>query len=150
MTSASRGRARGGLEVLSAGSVPPNPGEFVRSRGVGHVLAELKEIFDYVIVDAAPLLGVGDSLTLIPRLDALIVVARLELLRRPVLEELHRVLEGSPAKPIGIVVTAAEREGGDGYGYGYGYGYSYGYSTAPSANGHAPAPLTRHSAEERL
>jgi succinoglycan biosynthesis transport protein ExoP len=136
----------GELEVLSTGPIPPNPGEFVRSRGVGRALEQLREAFDFVIVDAAPLLGVGDSLALIPRMDALIVVARLELLRRPVLDELHRVLDGSPAKPLGIVITAAEREGGDGYGYGYGYDYA----GAPSSNGHgAQAMVTTDSRGER-
>jgi Mrp family chromosome partitioning ATPase len=108
---------------------------------VGRVLSQLKEIFDVVIVDSAPLLGVGDSLALIPRMDAVIVVTRLELLRRPVLDELHRVLEGSPAKPLGFVVTAAEREGGEAYGYGYGYGHvAHGSAYAPSTNGRAVVP----------
>jgi len=139
----SSGSEPGELEVMCCGVIPPNPGEFVRSRDVGRVLAQLKEIFDVVIVDSAPLLGVGDSLALIPRMDAAIVVTRLELLRRPVLDELHRVLEGSPAKPLGFVVTAAEREGGEAYGYGYGYGYghaAHGSAYAPSTNGRAAVP----------
>jgi len=139
--------SQGELEVMCCGAIPPNPGEFVRSRDVGRVLSHLKEIFDVVIVDAAPLLGVGDSLALIPQMDALIVVTRLELLRRPVLDELHRVLDGSPAKPLGIVVTAAEREGGEGYGYGYGYGYghdAYGSSYKQSTNGR-PVPSSIHA-----
>jgi succinoglycan biosynthesis transport protein ExoP len=142
-----RWQAQGELEVMCCGAIPPNPGEFVRSRDVGRVLSQLKEIFDVVIVDAAPLLGVGDSLALIPQMDAVIVVTRLELLRRPVLDELHRVLEGSPAKPLGIVVTAAEREGGEGYGYGYGYGYghdAYGSSYKQSTNGR-PVPSSIHA-----
>jgi len=114
------------LEVLCSGRMPPNPGEFIRSRGVGRLIAHLSEVFDTVIVDAAPLLGLGDSLALIPRVDAIVLVARLELLRRPTLDELHRVLDGSGATALGIVVTAAHREGdSEAYGYGsYGYGYS--------------------------
>jgi succinoglycan biosynthesis transport protein ExoP len=112
------------LEVLCAGRMPPNPGDFIRSRGVGKLIAHLSEVFT-VIIDAAPLLGLGDSLSLIPRVDAVVLVARLELLRRPTLNELHRVLDGSGAAPLGIVVTAAQREG-DGEAYAYGYGYGYG------------------------
>jgi polysaccharide biosynthesis transport protein len=119
------------LEVLCSGRMPPNPGEFIRSRGVGRLIAHLSEVFDTVIVDAAPLLGLGDSLALIPRVDAIVLVARLELLRRPTLDELHRVLDGSGASALGIVVTAAHREG-DSEAYGYG-SYSYGYSKAARA-----------------
>jgi capsular exopolysaccharide synthesis family protein len=139
----SSGSEPGELEVMCCGVIPPNPGEFVRSRDVRQVLAQLKEIFDVVIVDSAPLLGIGDSLALIPRMDALIVVTRLELLSRPVLDELHRVLEGSPAKPLGFVVTAADREGGEAYGYGYGYGHAaHGSAHASSTNGRAVVPST--------
>jgi Mrp family chromosome partitioning ATPase/capsular polysaccharide biosynthesis protein len=116
------------LHVLCAGAVPPNPGEFIRSRGVGRLIEHLAENYDSVIIDAAPLLGLGDSLVLIPRVDAVLLVARLELLRRPVLDELHRVLENTSATALGIIVTASEREHhAAGYGYAYGaYGYGYG------------------------
>jgi capsular exopolysaccharide synthesis family protein len=136
----------GELKLLCSGRIPPNPGEFIRSRGVGKLLSRLSEDFDVVLVDAAPLLGLGDSLVLIPQVDAVLVVARLELLRTPTLNELHRVLESSNANAVGIVVTAAERES-DAYGYGYGYRYgayryAYGQNGAAAANGHPqPQPL---------
>jgi Mrp family chromosome partitioning ATPase len=116
------------LHVLCAGAIPPNPGEFIRSRGVGRLIEHLSENYDNVVIDAAPLLGLGDSLVLIPRVDAVLLVARLELLRRPMLDELHRVLENTSATALGIIVTAAEREH-SAYGYGYRYSdYAYGYS----------------------
>lgn len=112
------------LSVLCSGRVPPNPGEFIRSKGVGRLISHLSEQFDTVVIDSAPLLGLGDSLALIPRVDAVVLVTRLELLRRPTVDELHRVLNGSGAQALGIVVTAADRDGeGSAYGYGYGYGY---------------------------
>ena len=125
------------LAVLCSGPLPPNPGEFIRTRGVGRLISTLSELFDTVIIDAAPLLGLGDSLALIPRVDAVVLVARLELLRRPTLHELHRVLEGSGANALGIVITAAQRESGYGYGYGSGYGYggNNGRVGAGAANG---------------
>jgi polysaccharide biosynthesis transport protein len=121
------------LEVLTSGRIPPNPGEFIRSRGVGRLIAHLSEIFDTVVIDAAPLLGLGDSLALIPRVDAVLLVARLELLRRPMVDELRRVLGSSGASALGIVVTDADREGGvESYGYGQA---QYGQ---PSKNGNSP------------
>jgi capsular exopolysaccharide synthesis family protein len=143
--------AAGELKVLFSGRMPPNPGEFIRSRGVGRLIDHLSEVFDIVLIDAAPLLGLGDSLVLIPRVDAIVLVTRLELLRTPTLNELHRVLEGTSADALGIVVTAAERESdGDGYGYGSGYGYyGYGYGTngdGPSSNGRS-RPAARPAAE---
>ena len=110
------------LQVLCSGRIPPNPGEFIRSRGVGRLILHLSEVFDTVVIDSAPLLGLGDSLALIPRVDAVVLVTRLELLRRPTVDELHRVLSSSGATALGIVVTAAQQDESEGYGYGYGYG----------------------------
>jgi receptor protein-tyrosine kinase len=111
------------LQVLCSGRIPPNPGEFIRSRGVGRLVQHLSEVFDTVVIDSAPLLGLGDSLALIPRVDAVVLVARLELLRRPTVDELHRVLTSSGAATLGLVVTAAQQDDSESYGYGYGYGY---------------------------
>jgi receptor protein-tyrosine kinase len=119
------------LQVLCSGRIPPNPGEFIRSRGVGRLILHLSEIFDAVVIDSAPLLGLGDSLALIARVDAVVLVTRLELLRRGTVEELHRVLSSSGATTLGIVVTAAQQDEREAYGYGSGYGYS-GTGTVPT------------------
>jgi non-specific protein-tyrosine kinase len=121
------------LDLLCSGAIPPNPGEFIRSQGVGRLIDHLRETYDTVIIDAAPLLGLGDSLVLIPRVDAVLLIARLELLRRPLLDELRRVLENTKATPLGVIVTAADRAQ---HHYGYGYGYTaYGYGHDDRRNG---------------
>jgi hypothetical protein len=60
--------------------------------------------------------------------DALIVVTRLSLIRRPSIAELRRVLDSCPASKLGFILTAADLE--EGYGYGT-YAYSYYGSAAP-------------------
>lgn len=116
----------GELQVLVAGPLPPNAGEFVGSAVVGEILEELRERFDTVLIDAPPLLHVGDAMTLGARADALILVTRLNLVRRPMLSELRRILDSTPAKGLGFVITGAEAE--DGYSYGASYDYGYGTS----------------------
>lgn len=56
-------------------------------------------------------------MTLSSKVEAIVLVARIDRLRRPILREMQRVLQGSPAKPLGIVITAAEQD--EGYGYAY-------------------------------
>jgi len=119
----------GDLRVLVAGPLPPNAGEFVGSAVVGEILDELRERFDTVLIDAPPLLHVGDAMTLGARADGLILVTRLNLVRRPMLSELRRILDSTPAKGLGFVITGAEAE--DGYSYGASYDYGYG-SSAPA------------------
>jgi polysaccharide biosynthesis transport protein len=116
------------LQVLPAGPVPPDAGEFVGTNALGEILEQLREDVDLVLIDAPPLLHVGDAMTLSARVDALIVVTRLNVLRRPMLAEVRRVLHASPAARLGFVLTGAQRE--DAYGYG---GYSAYYGSRSSA-----------------
>ncbi len=81
----------------------------------------MREKFDTVLIDAPPLLHVGDAMTLGARADALILVTRLNLVRRPMLNELRRILDSTPAKGLGFVITGAEAE--DSYRYGSAYYY---------------------------
>jgi polysaccharide biosynthesis transport protein len=114
-------RVEGVLEVLPAGPIPPNVDEFLGSRVVADILGQMRSRVDVVIIDSTPLLVVGDAMTLTGSVDGLLVVARLNLVRRPMLRELHRVLEASPAQKLGFVITGA---GSDEDYYGYG-GYAY-------------------------
>ena len=107
------------LRVLLAGTLPPNPGEFIDSVAVERVLADLSARADIVLIDSAPMLGIGDALTLASKVDALILVTRLNVLRRPMLRELERALAHCQAKPLGLVVT--DTTAADTYGYAYGY-----------------------------
>jgi Mrp family chromosome partitioning ATPase len=116
-----RRRAIGALDVLPSGPIPPDPGEFVGTARLAEILEHIRSHADVVLVDAPPLLSVGDGLTLSAKVDAILVVTRMDAMRRPILGELHRLLETTPAHKLGFVVTGAEAE--EGYGYGYGYGY---------------------------
>jgi Mrp family chromosome partitioning ATPase len=115
--------ATGTLRVLPSGVKPPDPGEFIGTNALSEVLVALQNGTDLVLIDAPPLLHVGDAMTLSGKIDAMIVVTRLNVVRRPMLRELRRLLAASPATKLGFVLTGAEREEG-GYGYG-GYGRYY-------------------------
>lgn len=128
---------RGQLAVLGAGPIPPDPGEFVSSAALESVLAQLRRVADIVLVDAPPLLHVGDALVLSAKVDAILLATRMERVRRPMLAEVRRMLEASPARVLGFVVTGADSEEGYGYGYGYGYG---GYSSRPNERAESTAP----------
>ena len=117
----------GWLELLPTGPLPPDPGEFVNTHAVTDLLRELRERADIVVIDTPPLLSVGDGMVISAHVDALIVVTRLSLIRRPMIAELRRVLDSCPASKLGFILTAADLE--EGYGYGtYAYSYSYGYA----------------------
>jgi polysaccharide biosynthesis transport protein len=131
----SRASIEGLLEVLPSGPTPPDTGEFVGTRAVAGIVEALRQRADIVVIDAPPLLHVGDAMVLSAQLDALLIVTRVKLLRRATLRELHRVLNTMPVHKLGFVLAGAEKE--DGYGYGYGYGS--GYTARPSVESEAEA-----------
>ena len=106
----------GELEVLPAGPTPIDTGEFVGTQAVTGLVRSLASRADIVILDAPPLLPVGDARTLSPLADALIVVTNLNLVRRPMLEELQRVLASLPTRVIGYVATGVSADQHDAYG----------------------------------
>jgi tyrosine-protein kinase len=126
--------ARGGsLDVLTSGPLPPNVGEFVGSEKLAEILRDLRSRFETVIIDTPPTLQVGDASAMSSMVDAVVVIARMNIVRRAMLRELRRQLDAWPAHKLGFVVAdAQEEEEGYGYGYAYGYGYGYGYAERPA------------------
>jgi tyrosine-protein kinase len=115
---------RGLLQVLPSGLIPPNPGEFVSTDALADILTALGEKAELVLIDAPPVLHVGDALTLSTKVDGMIVVTRMNVVRRHMLDELSRLLDQTPAQKLGFVLTAAQEEARYGYGYGDAY-HSY-------------------------
>ena len=70
-----------------------------------------------MIIDSPPLLVVGDAMALTSAVDGVLVVTRAKIVKRPVLKELRRVLDASPAQKLGFVLTGATAEDGGYYGY---------------------------------
>ncbi|MDX6510897.1 MAG: tyrosine-protein kinase [Gaiellaceae bacterium] len=128
-----RADALGVLEVLPAGRVPPNPGDFIESRRLTELIEGLRAHGDIVLIDAPPLLNLNDALALSAKVDALLLVRGMHILRRSTLNELRRVLDASPAAKLGIVSIGLDAEEVAGYGYGYGERYLTDAATAVSA-----------------
>jgi Mrp family chromosome partitioning ATPase/capsular polysaccharide biosynthesis protein len=134
----------GVLKVLTSGRIPPNPGEVVKARRLTATLEQLTRSFDFVLIDTPPLLSVGDAMALSAHVDAMITVARLRMVKRPVLGELARTLETCATIKLGVVVTGAEAEPG----YGYGRGYEYHRSTKEEEDWMTLPPATSSSSFE--
>ena len=107
----------GVLDVLVSGPLPPDPGEFAASYRLAEILAQLRNMYDTVIVDTPPLLWVSDALTLSSQADAMILIARMKSLRRPMIRELRRILDLAPARKLGYVLTGPVSNDRSAYSY---------------------------------
>lgn len=108
----------GSLLVLTSGPLPPDPGEVAASRRLASALKEVASLnADYVLVDAPPILSVGDAGPLSSSVDGLLLVANLEKIRRATLLDGRELLDALPCRKVGVVVVGERVDHQDYYRY---------------------------------
>jgi capsular exopolysaccharide synthesis family protein len=114
--------------VLPAGPIPPNPGEMFLDSKVVQLLEKLKEKFEVIVIDLAPVSFISDILQITDKLDSIIFVVRDNYTNRHWLKQAVDEIKAYKLKGVGIVINAVKiKKGYGGYGYGYGYGDMYGH-----------------------
>jgi Mrp family chromosome partitioning ATPase/capsular polysaccharide biosynthesis protein len=117
----------GTITVVTSGPEPPNPPVLLASDPVRAIIGELRERYDLVLLDTAPLLVISDAIPLIEMADGVLVVTRFGRTTRDAARRLMQVLNRVPdANVLGVVANeVAGRDVGSGtYSY-YGYGYRH-------------------------
>jgi Mrp family chromosome partitioning ATPase len=102
--------ATGNLFVLACGTPPSNPAELSSSPEMRDLIDDLVALADIVVIDSSPLLAVPDALSLLPAVESVVLVARLNHTRRDHLARSLRVLREANARTFGVVVTGAQRD----------------------------------------
>ncbi len=113
--------------VLPSGPLPPNPAELLASERMTRVIEELIAMSDCLLIDTPPLLAVSDALVLAPRVDGVILAARLDETTREEAREVRDILDRAGIRVIGAVASGTRRSSA--YYHKRGYGYGYGYDT---------------------
>lgn len=114
------------IHVITAGTVPPNPSELLE-KGIPDLLEQLKERFDYVILDAPPVSLVTDAAILGRIADGAILVVRSRYAPRETVKLAKQKLTSVGVKIFGVVLTRfEEKKVHRNTGYAYSYQYSYG------------------------
>ena len=109
------------LYVLTSGTIPPMPAELLASERFARLMERLREQFDYVLIDAPPVLLVTDPLLLALSVDGIVLVVRAGATTKAVMQRLRTALQKPNVRALGYVLNGL-RDDSEGYGYGYGYG----------------------------
>ncbi len=111
------------LDFIATGILPPNPSELLLRPAFGAMLAELSPHYDVVLIDAAPLLAVSDSLVIGAHAGAIFLTARAGVTRPGEIAEAMKRLARAGLAAKGVVFNdVSQRPGRYGYGNRYGYG----------------------------
>jgi exopolysaccharide transport family protein len=113
------------LDVLPAGTPPPNPAELLASTNMRDVLEQLREHYDHIVVDTPPTLSVTDAVVLSPRADAIVLVIRSGQTTKQALRRSRDILAQVNAKVSGVLLNAVDLSSPDYYYY---YEYQGKYS----------------------
>lgn len=114
------------IDVIYSGKIPPNPAELLMSDRVGELFDKVADMYDYVIVDTAPLMVVSDTLLISPYADHIIYVTRAGVTEKKAVEFPLQLREEGKIKNVSFVVNDVSL---DNLGYGGKYGYGYGKTT---------------------
>lgn len=113
------------LDVLLSGNIPPTPAELLSNGRFEDLLHNLKNEYDYVVVDTAPTILVTDTLLIAPFADATIYVLRSGLSEKKLLAFSEELISSNKLVNASYMINGLTRN--KLYGYSYNYGYNYGY-----------------------
>lgn len=111
------------IDVIYSGKIPPNPAELLMSSKIEDLLAEVSEMYDYVIVDTAPMMVVSDTLLIAPFANHIIYVTRAGVTDETAVKFPLNLRDEGKLKGVSFVVNDVTLDE-LGYGGKYGYGYS--------------------------
>jgi capsular exopolysaccharide synthesis family protein len=121
------------LFIMPAGTPPPNPAELLASSNMRDLIAELRGMYDHIVIDTPPTLSVTDAVVLSPRADATILVIRSGQTTKQALRRARDILMQVNAHVAGVLLNAVDLTSPD-YYYYYEYQGKYGqyYHEDPS------------------
>jgi tyrosine-protein kinase Etk/Wzc len=124
------------LFVIPCGPVPPNPAEMLLNEKVDQLFKELRNQFDCIIIDTAPVGLVSDAITLGRYADGAIYIVRHNYTLKKQVQLIDDIYRNSKLPNLSIIINDINSSGGYGGYYGYGsYGYGYGYGYGVNGNG---------------
>jgi exopolysaccharide transport family protein len=129
------------LFIMPAGTPPPNPAELLASVNMRDLIAELRELYDHIVIDTPPTLSVTDAVVLSPRADATILVIRSGQTTKQALRRARDILMQVNAHVAGVLLNAVDLTSPD-YYYYYEYQgkYSHYYQEEPPDSGKEAEP----------
>lgn len=119
------------VALYPVGPIPPNPAELLYSEQLDKMIKELKEKYDYVLIDCPPVEVVADAKIINRLVDVTLFVIRAGLMERGLLKEVQKFYDNKRYYNMALILNGTpdpskskfNRANRFGYGYGYGYGY---------------------------
>lgn len=107
------------VHIITAGQKTPNPAEMVSSKAMEDLIAALKDVYDYVIIDTPPVRNINDGVVLSAKVDGTILVVRAGVTKSVDIVKGYKELEKVKSNVVGTVLNAVENKKDSYYYYYY-------------------------------
>lgn len=107
------------FHFLSRGGTARHPGDLFLSAAFDHIVAELRQRYDYVLIDCSPVFAADDSATLAPKVDGTLFVVRSRFSQARMVKEALELLFQRQAKVLGLVLNRSDASAKSYYSYKY-------------------------------
>ncbi len=118
----------GNLDILTAGTIPPNPSELLASKKMEELLEKLKKEYDIILIDCSPINVVSDISGMANLIAGAIIVVRYGVTTFAEVEDAQKQLELANCNVLGFVLNDVHHKHGAGYYSNYKYKYKYDYN----------------------
>ena len=106
------------MDIILAGPIPPNPAELLSSEKLKGLIDELKQTYDYIILDTAPVGLISDTFNFAYISDMTIYVCRANYTTKDNIRYANTLVQNNRLKKMSFVINATNAKQGYGYGYG--------------------------------
>lgn len=105
------------LSILTAGMLPENPSEMLMSRRFAETVRQLRNEYDYVLIDSPPLVVVSDPSVIASTVDGVLLVVRIDKNRRGVIRKVQQIIQTNHIKITGLLANNVITDSLVGYDY---------------------------------
>jgi capsular exopolysaccharide synthesis family protein len=108
------------LSFIQTGDIPENPSDLLDSMKFEKLIEQTRKLFDYIIIDNAPLLLIPDAILTSQFSDIVLFILRINYSHKSQIKQINKIVEFNKIESAAVVLNDMPESG---YGYGYGYGY---------------------------
>ena len=105
------------LDLLTTGAMPPNPSELLSSTNNKELIEKLRAMYDIIILDCAPVIGLNDTLVMTKLSDVNAVVVTKRKTKLESLEQVKKAFEKANNKINGVILNKVKQKDISYYGY---------------------------------
>ena len=112
------------LDIIVSGAIPPNPAELLEKDKMDKLINEVKNNYNFIVIDTPPIGLVTDAQILMNKSDINLILIRQDYTAKSMVVNIEDIINKSNINNVSFILNDVKYKKNN-YGYAYGYGYGY-------------------------